>query len=116
MNILTRTLKLLGEWFKAEIELVPPLIENAADFGAYAATLDLARMFQVAGCDHLKKIKRVNHVFPDVDDVRRSKDDNVCINVVNRFLKRFWMDGGGRALAFEEAAEATRLVFTFLFC
>lgn len=92
---------------------MPPLIENAADFGACAAALGLARTFQVAGCDHLKKIKRVNHVFPDIDDVRKSKDDNIFKNVANCFLKRFWMDGGGRVLAFEEAAEATRQVSCF---
>lgn len=87
--------KLLGSGSKPKVGLVPPLIENAADFGACAATLGLVRTFQVASCDHLKKIKRVNHIFPDIDDVQKSKDDNIFKNVVNCFLKRFWMDCRG---------------------
>lgn len=57
--------------------------------------------------DHLKRLGKVNHFPPTVDDVQRSAQDRACLNMARSFLKRFWVDGRGRVLAFEEAAKAT---------
>ena len=85
-------------------------MDNVADFGAYGATLTVARSFQAARCDHLKRLGRVNHNFPSLEDVRGAANDRLCKNVVARFLTKFWIEGEGRALAFDEAAVGTHMV------
>lgn len=87
-----------------------PLLDSVSDFGAYGATLTVARSFQVAGCDHLKKLGHVNHNFLSVEDVRGAAEDRACKNVCVRFLKKFWMEGGGQALAFGKAAAGAQEV------
>jgi hypothetical protein len=81
-----------------------PLLDNILDFGTYGATLSVARSFQAAGYDHLKRLGHINHTFPSVEDVQGVVEDRSCKNLCARFLKKFWMEGGGRALAFGEAA------------
>lgn len=54
---------------KAEVGQLVPLLDSVSDFGAYGATLAIARSFQVARCDHLKKLGRVSHHFPSVEDM-----------------------------------------------
>lgn len=102
--------KAFCSWLQSEMGLMPSLVANATDFGAFADALTVAHMLQDLGCDHLKKVRWPNHVFPMVGEVRSSKMDSACKNVAIHFLTRFWMDGGGHVLAFEEAAEATRKV------
>ena len=53
-------------WLQAELGQFSQLLENVADFGA---TLDVVRPFQAARCDHLKRLGRVNHNFPSLEDV-----------------------------------------------
>ena len=53
-------------WLFAEIIQLVPLLNSVSDFGAYGATLGVAHSFQAAGCDHLRKLGRVNHNFPSV--------------------------------------------------
>ena len=96
-------------------------MENVADFGSYGATLAVAGSFQAAGCDHLKRLGRVNHNFPSLEDVRGAANDWLCKNVVARFLTKFWIEGEGRALAFDEVVAGTHevrwgfsLIFPFL--
>lgn len=60
------------EWLKTEVWLVLPMIDNVSDFGALGTALGVARSFQAIGCDHLKALGRVSHVFPSVDDVQGS--------------------------------------------
>lgn len=76
-------------WLKAEVGQLVPLLDSVSDFGAYGATLAVACCFQVAGCDHLKKLGRVNHNFPSVEDVRGAAEHRACKNVCARFLKKF---------------------------
>lgn len=57
-------------WLKAEVSQLVPLLDSVSDFGAYSATLTVARSFQATSCTHLKKLGCVNHNFPSVDDVR----------------------------------------------
>jgi hypothetical protein len=57
---------------------------------------------------------RVNHNFPSLDDVQGASGDQLCKNVVARFLTKFWMDDRGRALAFDEAASGANEVFQVL--
>jgi len=58
----------------------------------------------------------ISHNFPSVEDVRGAAEDHYCKNMVVRFLKKFWMEGGGRALAFGMAVVGTQEVLGFLFC
>ena len=85
-------------------------MDSVADFGAYRATLAITRSFQATGCDHLKRLERVNHNFPSLEDVWGAANDRLCKNVVARFLMKFWIKGEGRALAFDEAAASTHKV------
>ena len=82
-------------------------MENVADFGAYGATLAIVRSFQDTRCDHLKRLGRVNHNFPSLEDVWGAANDRLCKNVVARFLTKFWIEGESQALAFDEAAVGT---------
>ena len=82
-------------WLKAEVGQLILLLDSVLDFGAYGATLAVARSFQVAGCDHLKRLGHVNHNFPSVEEVQGATNDQACKNVCARFLKKFWMEGGG---------------------
>lgn len=97
-------------WLKAEVGQLVPLLDNVFYFGAYGATLAVARSFQATGCDHLKRLGRVNNNFPSVDDVRGAAENRACKNVCARFLKKFWMEGGGWALAFGEATSGAQEV------
>ena len=45
-----------------------------------------------------------------MDDVREAVRDPQCKNVVVRFLKRFWTQAEGHALAFDVAAAGTHEV------
>ena len=56
-------------WPQAELGQFSQLLDSVADFGAYGATLAVMRSFQAAGCDHLKRLGRVNHSFPSLEDV-----------------------------------------------
>jgi hypothetical protein len=76
-------------WLQAEVGQFSQLLDSVADFGAYGATLTIARSFQAAGCDHLKRLWWVNHNFPSIDDVRAAAEDRHCKNVVARFLMKF---------------------------
>jgi hypothetical protein len=98
-------------WLQAELDQFTQLLNNVSDFGAYGATLAVVSYFQAAGCDHLKKLGHVSHNFPSIDDVRSASRDCLCKNVVARFLMKFWMEGGGRALAFSEEASGTHEVY-----
>jgi hypothetical protein len=91
-------------WLKRQVSQLVPLLDNILDFGTYGATLSVARSFQAAGYDHLKRLGHINHTFPSVEDVQGVVEDRSCKNLCARFLKKFWMEGGGRALAFGEAA------------
>ena len=86
------------------------MLDSVSDLGAYGAALIVAWTFQAPGYDHLKKISQVSHNFPSVDDVREAVRDPQCKNVVVRFLKRFWTQARGRALAFDVAAAGTHEV------
>ena len=68
-------------WLKAEVGQLVPLLDNISDIEAYGATLAVAHFFQVTGCDHLKKLGRISHNFPSVEDVREAVDDRYCKNV-----------------------------------
>lgn len=81
-------------WLQAELGQFTQLMNNISDFGAYGATLIVARSFQVAGFDHLKKLGCVSHNFPSIDDVHGASRDRLCKNVVVWFLTKFWMEGG----------------------
>ena len=85
-------------------------MDSVADFGAYGPTLTVAWSFQAAGCDHLKRLGWVNHNFPSLEDVWGAANDRLCKNVVARFLTKFWIEGEGRALAFDEASAGTHEV------
>lgn len=98
-------------WLQAEHGQFTQLLNNVLDFGAYGATLAIAWSFQTTGCDHLKKLGRVNNSFPSVDDVRGASSDRLCKNIVTRYLMKFWMEGRGRALAFSEAVSSTHEVY-----
>ena len=79
--------------------------------GCYnGAALAVAWSFQAAGCDHLKRLGRVNHRFLSLEDVQGAANDRLCKNVVARFLMKFWIKGEGRALAFDEAVAGTHEV------
>ena len=65
------------------------LLNNVLDFGAYGAALAIVWSFQVARCDHLKRLGCVNHNFPSVDDVQGASKDCLCKNVDARFLTKF---------------------------
>ena len=97
-------------WLQAELGQFSQLLDSVADFGAYEATLVVAQSFQAAGCDHLKRLGRVNHNFPSLAKVRGAANDRLCKNVVTRFLMKFWIEGEGRALAFDEAVVGTHEV------
>lgn len=86
-------------------------MNNVSDFGAYGATLAVARSFQATRCDHLKKLGHVSHNFPSVNDVRGASGGHLCKNIVAWFMTKFWMEGGGRALAFSEVALGTHEVY-----
>ena len=58
----------------------------------------------------MKRLGRVNHGFPSLEDVRGAASDRLCKNVVAHFLMKFWIEGEGRALAFDEAAAGTHEV------
>ena len=58
----------------------------------------------------MKRLGWVNHSFPSLEDVRGAANDRLCKNVVARFLMKFWTEGEGRALAFDEAAAGTHEV------
>lgn len=82
-------------WLKMEVGQLVPLLDNVSDFGAYGTTLSVARSFEAAGCDHLRRLGHVNHTFPSVEDVQGAVEDRSCKNVCAWFLKKFWMEGGG---------------------
>ena len=48
--------KAFSTWLKSEIGQLVLLLDNVLDFGAYGATLAVARSFQVTGYDHLKNL------------------------------------------------------------
>jgi hypothetical protein len=75
---------------QAELGQFSQLLDSVADFGAYGATLAIARSFQAARCDHLKR-----HHFPSLKDVRGAANDRFCKNVVVHFLTKFWIEGRG---------------------
>ena len=82
-------------------------MDSVANFGAYGAALAVARSFQAAGCDHLKRLGRVNHNFLSLEDVWGGANDRLCKNVGARFLMKFWIEGEGQVLAFDEVAAGT---------
>ena len=43
--------------------------------GLIGASLIVARSFQAVGCDHLKRLRRVNHNFPSLEDVWGAAND-----------------------------------------
>ena len=59
-----------SSWLSMEVGHLLPLLDSVLDFGAFGATLGVTHSFQATGCDHLKKLRRVKHNFPSVDDVR----------------------------------------------
>lgn len=83
-----------SNWLSAEIGQFERLLSGMLDIGAYGASIGLARTLQTLGCDHLKTIGKPSHKFPSVDSVHRAINDDLCKNVVSRFLKRFWEKGG----------------------
>ena len=85
-------------------------MDSVADFGAYGATLTITWSFQAAGCDHLKRLRRVNHNFPSLEDVQGAANDWLYKIVVAHFLTKFWIEGVGWALVFDEAAVGTHEV------
>lgn len=95
----------------AEVDQFDQLLNNVLDFGAYGATLAIVWSFQAMGCDHLKRLGRVNHNFPSIDDVRGASKDRLGKNVDTRFLMKLWMEGEGRSLAFGEAVTGTQEVY-----
>ena len=58
----------------------------------------------------MKRLGRVNHGFPSLEDVRGAASDWLCKNVVERFLTKFWIEGEGQALAFDNAVASTHKV------
>ena len=65
----------------------------------------------------MKRLGRVNHSFPSLEDVRGAANDRLCKNVVTRFLTKFWIEGEGQALAFDKATAGThevRCVFSLV--
>ena len=76
----------------------------------------------------MKRLGWVNHSFPSLEDVLGAANDQLCKNVVACFLMKFWIEGEGWALAFDEAAAGTHVVhcgfslvdfssfFLFVFC
>ena len=86
-------------------------MNNVLDFGAYGAALAIVWSFQAMGCDHLKRLGRINHNFPSIDNVRVASKDRLCKNVDARFLTKFWMEGEDRSLAFGEAMTGTQEVY-----
>lgn len=98
-----------SDWLSMEHGQFDQLLSGMLDIGAYGAAVSLARMFQELSCDHMKAVTRPPHKFPKVDDVRGAINDDLCKNVVSRFLKRFW-EKGGRTLALEISIAGTREV------
>jgi hypothetical protein len=111
------------EWLQVKVGQYAKLLDGISDLRAYGAAIAIARTFQVASCDHLKKIGWVPHKFPSVDGVRKAVRDPQCKNDVVRFLKKFWSTRG-RALAFDVAAVGTHevllgfciVIFPIFFC
>ena len=64
-----------SSWLQAELGQFSQLLKNVADFGAYGATLAVVRSFQATGCDHLKRLGRVNHNFPTLEDMQGAAND-----------------------------------------
>ena len=62
-------------WLQAELGQFSQLLDSVANFGAYGAALAVARSLQATGCDHLKRLGRVNHGFPSLEDVRGAASD-----------------------------------------
>ena len=60
-----------SEWINSKVGQLLLVL----DFGAFGAALGVVRSFQAACCDHLKKLGRVNHKLPTLDDVRRAAQD-----------------------------------------
>ena len=58
----------------------------------------------------MKRLGRVHHNFLSLEDVWGAASDWLCKNVVVHFLTKFWIEGVGRALAFNEAAVGTHKV------
>ena len=58
----------------------------------------------------MKRLGQVNHSFPILEDVRGATNDWLCKNVVACFLTKFWVEGEGQALAFDEAVAGTHEV------
>lgn len=103
------------EWLRAEVGQFEKLLDSVSDLGAYGAALAIARTFQAASCDHVKKIGRVPRKFPSLENVHEAARDPLCKNVVVWFLKRFWMQSRNRALAFDVTAAGTHEVFFGIF-
>ena len=82
-------------WLQAELGQFSQLLENVVDFGAYGATLVVVRSFQATRCDHLKRLGRVNHNFPSLENVRGAANDRLSKNVVTYILTKFWIEGKG---------------------
>lgn len=97
-------------WLAREVSTVPSMLECAADFWACEGALTVASALELEGCDHLKKLGRPSHCFPDVDDVREAKPVYHVRNVAARFFTKFWTEGGGRVLVVEAAKDARRKV------
>lgn len=45
-----------SSWLSTEVGHLLPLLDSVLDFGAFGATLGVARSFQATVCDHLKKL------------------------------------------------------------
>ena len=58
----------------------------------------------------MKRLGLVSHGFPSLEDVRGAASDRLCKNVVAHFLMKFWIEGEGRALAFDEMVAGTHEV------
>lgn len=71
-----------SEWINSEVGQLLLVLDNISDFGASGAALGVVRSFQAACCDHHKKLGRVNHKLPTLDDMRRAAQDQACQNIV----------------------------------
>ena len=58
----------------------------------------------------MKRLGWVNHSIPNLEDVQGTANDQLCKNIIACFLTKFWIEGEGRALAFDEMVAGTHEV------
>lgn len=80
------TLDAFHAWLQNEIELIPTLLANAANFGSFAVAMTMACVLQQLECKHLRRVCRLDYVFPSVEAVRSSRNDATSQNVAIHFF------------------------------